>query len=49
MKKNILRDSWEVYKVELAACRATPELKEQIETNSKYHTFLKGASALASK
>lgn len=51
MKRNMLRDSWEVHKVKLAACRATPEFKEQIEINKKYHTFfrIKGANALASK
>lgn len=51
MKRHMLRDAWEIHKVKLAACRATPELKEERETNRKNHIFLKikGTSALSSK
>lgn len=31
MKRHMLRDAWEIHKVKLAACRATPELKEERE------------------
>ena len=52
MKRNMLRLMLgKSIKVQLVACRTTPELKEHIETKRKNHIFLKikGASALASK